>query len=132
MAADALRKILYVEDDPDIREIARLSLGTFGGFDVEICGTGEEAIERFPAFRPELVLLDAMMPGLDGPHTLHALRGLPEWNAAPVIFLTASTAEEEIRRFKRIGALEVIAKPFDPIGLPETIRLIWASHREAT
>jgi CheY-like chemotaxis protein len=128
MTEPSLQKILYVEDDSDIQKIARLSLESIGGFQIEICGTGVEALHRYPSFRPDLILLDAMLPGMDGPGTLRAMRDLPEWTGTPVIFMTASTRHHEIEQFKRMGAVEVIPKPFDPMTLADTIRLIWVRH----
>ncbi len=121
-----LRKILHVEDEPDIREVARLALETVGGFVVESCASGEDAVVRAPAFRPDLVLLDVMMPGLDGPATFQRLRQIPGFEKIPVIFMTAKAMPQEIERFRELGALDVITKPFDPMELASQIRAIWA------
>ena len=121
-----LRKILHVEDEPDIREVARLALETVGGFVVESCASGEDAVVRAPAFRPDLVLLDVMMPGLDGPATFQRLRQIPGFEQIPVIFMTAKAMPQEIERFRELGALDVITKPFDPMELASQIRAIWA------
>ena len=121
-----LRKILHVEDEPDIREVARLALETVGGFVVESCASGEDAVVRAPAFRPDLVLLDVMMPGLDGPATFQRLRQIPGFEKIPVIFMTAKAMPQEIERFRELGALDVITKPFDPMELADQVRKIWA------
>ena len=71
--SDTLKKILYVEDEADIQKIAKLALETVGGFEVMICGSGAEALEKAPDFAPDILLLDVMMPGMDGPDTLTAL-----------------------------------------------------------
>jgi CheY-like chemotaxis protein len=128
MSATTLQRILYVEDEPDIQAVARLALETVGGFTVEVCSSGAEAVARAPAFAPDLVLLDVMMPGMDGPGTLAALRALPALARTPVVFMTAKVQPAEIANFRSLGALEVIAKPFDPMRLADTIREIWRRH----
>ncbi len=121
-----LNTILYVEDEPDIRTVAQLALETVGGFTLRVCGSGEEAVEIGPAFKPDLILLDVMMPGMDGPTTLAALRKHPSLQDTPVIFMTAKVQPSEIQQYRDLGALDVIAKPFDPMMLAEQVRSIWA------
>lgn len=121
----ALNKILYVEDEADIQAIAQIALENVGGFQLKICSSGQEAIEQAPGFNPDLILLDVMMPGMDGPTTLEKLRGLPELTDTPVMFMTAKVQPQEIAHFKSLGAVEVIAKPFDPMKLAETINRAW-------
>ena len=123
--ARELRSILYVEDEADIQAVARLALEAVGGFSVTICSSGAEAVERAPEVRPDLILLDVMMPGMDGVNTLRALREIPETAATPVIFMTAKAQQSEIRNFRELGALDVIAKPFDPMALSDQIREIY-------
>ena len=122
-----LNKILYVEDEPDIQMIARVALENVGGFEIHIASSGEEAIKEAVDFAPDLILLDVMMPGLDGPSTLQELRKLPELNQTPVMFMTAKVQPQEIDYFKSLGAIEIIAKPFDPMNLANTIREAWNS-----
>jgi len=124
--ARALRKILCVEDEADIRTIAELALGSVGGFQVLLCASGAEAIGKAVDFMPDLMLLDVMMPGMDGPDTLKALRALPGLAKVPAVFLTAKALPSEIARYKKLGALDVIAKPFDPMTLADHVRRIWA------
>lgn len=124
----ALSKILYVEDEPDIQTVARLSLESLGGFTVEICSSGEEALARAPLFEPDLILLDVMMPGMDGPTTLRRLREISSLSAVPVVFMTAKAQPQEIQHFKELGALGVITKPFDPMALPTEVRTLWESR----
>jgi CheY-like chemotaxis protein len=124
----ALSKILYVEDEPDIQTVARLSLESLGGFTLEVCSSGEEALAKAPLFGPDLILLDVMMPGMDGPTTLQRLREVPSLAAVPVIFMTAKAQPQEIQHFKELGALGVITKPFDPMALPSEVRAIWESR----
>src|SRR5690348_6526372 len=111
----ALNHIMYVDDEPDIRAIVEMALQALGGFTVTLCQSGLEALEKAPQVRPDLILLDVMMPGMDGPQTLEALHRVPELAAVPVIFMTAKVQPAEIARFREIGAVDVIAKPFDPL-----------------
>ena len=128
---DTLKKILSIEDDPDIQEVIRLSLENLGGFTVEVCGSGAEALKVAPVFQPDLILLDAMMPGMDGLETLNALRQLPETEETPIVFMTAKVMRSEIEKFKRLTSQDVISKPFDPLSLPDKIRDIWSLNRSA-
>ncbi len=121
-----LKKILYVEDEEDIRSIAKISLEDIGGFTVKFCSSGNEAIAEAEAFKPDLLILDVMMPGLDGPETLQELRKLPTIKNVPAFFMTARIQESEIAQYKRMGASEVIPKPFDPMTLANTIRQFWS------
>lgn len=120
-----LKRILYVEDEPDIRAVAELALVSLGGFEVAVCESGEEALVRATSFKPELILLDVMMPHLDGPETLQALRQQPGMAEVPVAFMTAKVQPSEIEAYKALGAADVIAKPFDPMTLPDRVREIW-------
>jgi CheY-like chemotaxis protein len=125
MAAPTLKRLLFVEDEPDIQIVARLALEAIGGFQVEICNSGREALEKAPTFGPDLILLDVMMPGMDGPTTLGALHEQPQTATTPVIFMTAKVQPYEVAEYKRLGALDVIAKPFDPMQLSANITAIW-------
>ncbi len=123
--ADNLTRILYVEDEPDIQMVARLALEALGGFTVEICSSGDEALKRAPGFKPQLFLLDVMMPGMDGPSTLKMLRALPQFAYTPVIFMTAKVQPSEVAGYKELGAVDVIPKPFDPMTLASRVQDIW-------
>ncbi len=123
-----LQRILLVEDDPDIRTVAQLSLETLGGFTLCMAPSGLEALDCAEAFAPDLLILDVMMPGLDGPGTLAGLRKRPTLQETPVIFMTAKVQPQEVAHLQSLGALEVIAKPFDPMALPEQVRGIWSAH----
>jgi CheY-like chemotaxis protein len=120
-----LNRILYVEDEPDIRFVAEMALQAVGGFSVISCASGEEALRAAPQARADLLLLDVMMPGMDGPGTLKALRALAATAHTPVIFMTAKVQAAEVATYKALGALEVIAKPFDPMTLAARIQRIW-------
>ena len=121
-----LNKILYVEDEADIRTVAQLALETVGGLTLKVCSNGEEAVKVGADFKPDLILLDVMMPGMDGPTTLAALRLEESLKETPVIFMTAKVQPSEIQRYRDLGALDVIAKPFDPMALANQVRNIWA------
>jgi two-component system, OmpR family, response regulator len=125
-----LKRILYVEDEPDIQAVARIALATVGGFVLKVCSSGEEAVREVAGFDPELILLDVMMPGMDGPGTLKALRALPGVERVPVVFMTAKVQPNEVAHYKSLGALDVVAKPFNPMTLAEQIRSIWRAHNE--
>ena len=125
----ALQRVLYVEDEPDIRAVAHLALEMVGGLVVKLCSSGEEALREAPLFNPQLILLDVMMPGMDGPGTLRALRALPLLADVPVVFMTAKVQPQEVANYTRLGALGVIAKPFDPMTLAAQVRGLWgAAH----
>lgn len=122
---NTLQRILYVEDDPDIQAIARLSLESVAGFTLHVCSSGAAAVSEAEAFGPDLLLLDVMMPGMDGPSALAALRALPTFADIPVVFMTAKAQPSEIAHFHLLGALAVITKPFDPMNLGIQLRAIW-------
>lgn len=121
-----LKKILYVEDEPDIQMIARVALENVGGFELLVCSSGPEAIEKAEDFSPDLLLLDVMMPGMDGPSTLKELRKIPSLASTPVMFMTAKVQPQEVEFLKSLNVADVIAKPFDPMGLANNIRESWA------
>ena len=125
-----LRRVLCVEDDPDIRMIIEFSLTTVGGLEVCLCAGGQLALDQAPVFRPDLVLLDVMMPGLNGPETLAALRLLPCMKGVPVVFMTAKAMPDEVEELLQYGATGVIVKQFDPMALPENIRIYWEHGRD--
>ncbi|MGZ5180763.1 MAG: response regulator [Ramlibacter sp.] len=117
--------MLYVEDDADIRTIAALALEAVGGLTLQACACGADAIAQAEAFGPDLLLLDVMMPGMDGPTTLARLRELPATREVPVVFMTAKVQASEIENYKALGALGVISKPFDPMRLADQVKALW-------
>lgn len=117
-----MTRILYVDDETDIREVAQLSLELDPEFEVRTCGTGAEAIEQATAWRPDLILLDVMMPGMDGPTVFAHLKAQPATAAIPVVFITARTQASEVSGFQELGARGVLAKPFDPMSLALRVR----------
>lgn len=120
-----LKRILYVEDDPDIQTVASIALEVVGGFEVKVCSSGKQALEEVMLFAPDLILLDVMMPGMDGPSTLLALRQLPGLKKVPVAFMTAKVQPHEVDQLIALGVESVIAKPFDPMTLSSQVRSIW-------
>ena len=125
-----LVRILYVEDQQDIRIVAKMALEAVGGFTVIACASGKEALNSAPAAMADLLLLDIMMPGMDGPSTLKSLRELPATAHTPVIFMTAKVQTAEVAQYMGLGALQVIPKPFDPMELSAQIRRIWEMQAE--
>lgn len=123
---DTLKHVFVVEDDPDIRSIIQMSLETIGGYTVDTACNGVEALERLDGLTPDLILLDVMMPQMDGPTTLQALRQNPAFTTTPVIFLTAKAQRHEVDHYLTLGISEVIHKPFDPVNLPSQVEDIWS------
>jgi CheY-like chemotaxis protein len=117
-----IRKVLMVDDEPDIRKIGQISLAHVGGWEVVLAASGPEGLEAARRERPDLILLDVMMPGMDGPATLAALRAEEATRDIPVIFMTAKAQRAELERYVALGARAVIVKPFDPMSLPDEIR----------
>ena len=121
-----LKLVLYVEDDPDIQMVAQMALEVVGGLSLRTCSSGREALQAALAGAvPDLILLDVMMPDMDGPTTLAELRKLPATAATPVIFMTAKVQAAEVAHYKSLGALGVIDKPFDPMELSQQVRTMW-------
>ena len=120
----AVRKILMVDDDADIRRIGHVSLAKVGKWEVALASSGTEAIDMALREQPDLILLDVMMPGLDGPSTLTKLKADPDTAGIPVIFMTAKVLTEEVEQYMALGAQGVVMKPFDPMTLPDQIRRI--------
>jgi len=128
MADNELSRILYVEDEPDIQQVARMALEMVGGFTVHVCSSGQEAVDTAAEFAPDLILLDVMMPGMDGPTTLKALREIDSLAKTPVAFMTAKVQPNEVEEYKQLGAINVIPKPFDPMTLSAQVSEVWAAR----
>lgn len=124
-----LQKILYVEDELDIRMVAKMAMVKHGMFEVKACSSGPEAIEAATWFKPDLLLLDVMMPGMDGLETLKELRQLASTATTPAIFFTARTGDSDIAKYLAAGAIDLIPKPFDPVTLSGIISAIWTWHQ---
>lgn len=126
-----LRKILHIEDDPGILEIAKISLTVVAGFEVEQAENGQKGLEIVEAFDPDLILIDVQMPGLSGPDTLDRIREIPGFERIPAIYMTAKlmgVPEGELSGPYNLG---IIAKPFDPTGIGNEIRALWEGRADA-
>lgn len=115
-------RILHVDDEPDIREVVQLSLSLDPEVTVKSCPSGRDGLDAASEWSPDLILLDVMMPAMDGPATLAHLRQSPKTSGIPVVFMTARAQPRELEHFVSLGAEGVIAKPFDPMTLAATVR----------
>jgi CheY-like chemotaxis protein len=120
-----LKTILYVEDDLHVRTTAKLVLEVIGKYDVHECGSADEALQLAREIEPDLVLLDVMMPELDGIQLLHALRRLPHMADVPALFVTGRTSAYDIERYLEVGAIGIIPKPLVPLRLTDQLRSAW-------
>ena len=130
MPSRPLNRICYVEDDEDIQRIVRLSIERVGKMTIEIVGDPYAAIEAAVAFKPDLVMLDWMMPGMDGPTLFGKMREDPRTRDLPVVFITAKASSVEMEELRALGAAGAISKPFSPKDLPDQLREIWAKLPE--
>ena len=122
--------LMHVDDEPDIREVAAMALELDPEISLTSMASGEAALEQLSAgARPDVILLDVMMPQMDGPGVLSALRRMEGLDETPVIFMTARAQSGEIDRFKTLGAIGVITKPFDPMTLASQVRDLLAEAR---
>ena len=119
-----VRKLLLVEDDPDIQRVVVMALEFAGGWDVSVASNGREGLERAAALRPDVILLDAMMPVMDGMQMCHALKASPDLSEIPVVFLTARGQPEEVQAALDAGAVGYLVKPFDPMTLADELASI--------
>ena len=117
---------MLVEDDPDIQLITRLSLEVGAGYEVQVCASGDEAVQLAPGYAPDLILMDVMMPGMDGLATMDSLRNIAATAGTPVVFFTANTQEQVRQDLLDRGALGVIVKPIEPNALVAQINGYWA------
>ncbi len=121
-------RILYAEDEADIREIAKIALENMAGYVVQFCLNGREVLDEIEIFKPDIILLDVMMPVMDGPTVLRELQKKGLCNAIPVVFVTAKIQSVEVSTYKTMGVTDVIRKPFDPMTLAETIKDCWERY----
>ncbi len=122
--------LMHVDDEPDIREVAAMALELDPDINLTSMASGEDALKQLSAgARPDVILLDVMMPQMDGPGVLSALRRMEGLGETPVIFMTARAQSGEIDRFKTLGAIGVITKPFDPMTLASQVRDLLAEAR---
>lgn len=118
----ASKTVLLVDDDPNIRRIAQIALSNIGKYDVRLAACGADALRLVEQSKPDLILLDVMMPDMDGPTTLNVLKEHAEYANIPVIFVTAKVQKHELDGYTALGALGVIIKPFDPMNLCNEIQ----------
>ncbi|MBZ9612973.1 response regulator [Rheinheimera maricola] len=117
----ALERVMHVEDDESIRAVAEIALTDVAGFTLLSCDSGQSALAQAEAFSPQLILLDVMMPQMDGLQALAALRQIPALAKTPVVFMTAKIQQAEKQRYLDAGAVGIIEKPFEPMELGETL-----------
>ncbi len=122
-----MQRILLADDEPDILEVSKIALETVGGFEVEVCSSGAELLQLLPEFRPDLIIMDVLMPDMAGPEVLSRLRQLPDYSGIPVIFLTGVANGIELKALRDSGVADVILKPFDPMTLADRVDGIWDS-----
>lgn len=131
MRERVLERVLIVDDKDEVRRIAEIALGRVGGLEVCACEGGTEALEMAPDFEPDVIVLDVMMPGMDGLEVLEALAAHPDLGDVPVVFLTAKAQRWEVDEYLERGAVGTIKKPFEPMTLADELREIWEAHRAA-
>jgi CheY-like chemotaxis protein len=125
MGHKALTTIVYIDDEPDIRHVVELSLNLADGLAVHTGESGQRALELARDLKPDLMMLDVMMPGMDGPETLRRLRAEPELADIPIFFMTAKAMPAELQRLRALGAAAIIPKPFDPMKLATDVLALW-------
>ncbi len=125
MSDRSLKKILYVEDDFSIAEVVCMTLEDFGDYDIIHCDLGQKALDVVADFQPDLILMDVMMPHMDGPTTLKHFQKMPEAQNIPVVFMTAKAQVHEQAEYIDLGAIGVLVKPFDPMTLCDDLEALW-------
>jgi CheY-like chemotaxis protein len=125
-----LATVLYVDDEPDLRMLAQLALESMGGMSVTLCDSGAAALQALSTTRPQIILLDVMMPQMDGPALLQEIKKTAGLYDGPVIFLTGKTGAEDIAHLKSLGAFGVISKPFNPMTLHNEVTAMWRAYHE--
>ena len=126
-----LKHIICIDDEEDILQVTRLSLETLGGFQVSVCKGSANALLQASSLMPDLILLDVMMPGADGPSTLKIFQTDPVVAGIPVVFMTAKVQSTEVSNYLKLGAAGVIAKPFDPMTLSTQVEALWKAFHES-
>ncbi|HAQ73380.1 response regulator [Stutzerimonas nitrititolerans] len=126
----ALKRILHIEDVPSIQIVTRIALERIGGFEVLSCASAQAALAEVRAFAPDLILLDVMLPQMDGIELLRQLAGLVDLQQTPVVLLTGHLERERLAELQQMGVREVLQKPFDPLQLTAQLRAIWEAEHE--
>lgn len=125
MPETELKHILYVDDEPDMRMLVQLTLENMGGMKVSLCESGLDALEIAQTGGPQLIILDVLMPDIDGPSVLKEILKNPKTANIPVFFLTGRSAPDAVASYKDMGAKGVLSKPFDLVALPDQVRSLW-------
>lgn len=129
MSDKHLKTLLYIDDDANLRALVEMSLTTIGNYSVKACASGAEALSLLQHYAPDMILLDMMMPDMDGFETLSRIRACKTGENIPVIFITGeSDSELLVDTFKQTGVIAVISKPFNPMHLVTQIRNIWNQY----
>lgn len=128
VTASPLQQVVYVDDEPHIRVLAETCLRRVGGLETTTFDSGVSFLAAAPGLTPQMVLLDVMMPELDGPATLEKMREMPHLADVPVVFVTAKTRASETERLKQLGVLQVIGKPFRPMTISQDLQELWTRH----
>lgn len=123
-----LKKILYAEDEPDVQTVVEITIQSMSNYDIKACSNGKKLLDCVEEYNPDLILLDVMMPEMDGPTTFEHLLSNEKTKDIPVIFMTAKAQTHEVETFKKSGAIGIITKPFDPLLLCSEIEQIWEKH----
>lgn len=126
----ALKRILHIEDVPSIQIVTRIALERIGGFEVLSCASAQAALDEVRTFAPDLILLDVMLPQMDGIELLRQLAGLVDLQQTPVVLLTGHLERERLAELQQMGVREVLQKPFDPLQLTAQLRAIWEAEHE--
>lgn len=126
--SENLTRILFVEDDESIAQVAMMALEDLGSFTVKHCNSGQKALDVVIEFGPQLILMDVMMPNMNGPETLIILQQMPEVSDVPVVFMTAKVQTHEKKAYCDMGAVGVIPKPFDPVTLSDEVTAFWEQN----
>jgi CheY-like chemotaxis protein len=125
-----LQKVMCVDDEEDILAVAKFALENVGSFTVETCQGGKNAVAKALEFLPNIIMLDVMMPEMDGPATLRAIQSTPQLANTPVVFMTAKVQKSEIDGYLVLGVCGVIPKPFDPMTLSDEVTKIYQGYQE--
>lgn len=124
-----LKRILYAEDEPDVQTIVEIIFQSMSDFELKICSNGKLLMDCVEEYMPDLILLDVMMPEMDGPTTFKNLQANPSTKDIPVIFMTAKAQLHEVKIFQATGVIGIITKPFDPVALCPEIKKIWEDNQ---
>lgn len=124
-----LKKIIYAEDEKDIQTIVQMVIDSISNYEIKFCDNGVELLEQYEEYAPDLIMLDVMMPELDGISTFNELKKLDKAKDIPVILITAKAQTHEVEEYLQQGLIGVITKPFDPMTICDTIQNIWEKHQ---